>query len=107
MPADIWADSNAVREYIGATIQWYNLDGIQLKQKPCDRAGRRQKGSLNVSWTTPTLMKNTCSNVCDCNYPWVDHAVTSAPTSSRVMDRPAPICQALRPCILYRLGWTG
>lgn len=69
MPADIWADSNAVREYIGATIQWYNLDGIQLKQKPCDRAGRRQKGSLNVSWTTPTLMKNTCSNVCDCNYP--------------------------------------
>jgi hypothetical protein len=47
----------------------YKLDGVSLKQKPCDRAGRKQKGSEAVPWTTSTLMKNTCSAVCDCNYP--------------------------------------
>lgn len=47
----------------------YNVDGVELKQKPCDRPGRKQSGSESVSWTTSTLMKNTCGNVCDCNYP--------------------------------------
>ena len=52
MPDDIWNDANAVREYIGATNQWYKIDGIQLKQKPCDRPGRIQRGSLNVRTST-------------------------------------------------------
>ena len=67
----IWNDANAVREYIGATNQWYNIDGVQLKQKPCDRKGRLQRGSQSVAWTTSTLMKNTCNTGCDCNYPYV------------------------------------
>lgn len=69
MPTDIWNDQNAVREYILATTKWYNVDGVELKQKPCDRPGRKQSGSETVAWTTSTLMKNTCGNVCDCTYP--------------------------------------
>jgi len=69
MPADIWSDSNAVQEYVGATNAFYKLDGIQLKQKPCDRKGRLQRGSETVSWTTSALMKATCSTGCNCDYP--------------------------------------
>lgn len=68
-PADIWEDSNAVQEYVGATIAYYKLEGATLKQKSCDRVGRRQKGSLIVPWTTPKLMSTICTTGCGCTYP--------------------------------------
>ena len=69
IPADIWEDSNAVQEHVGATIAYYKLEGATLKQKPCDRVGRRQKGSLIVPWTTPKLMSTICTTGCGCTYP--------------------------------------
>lgn len=69
MPAGIWKDQNAVNNYVAATLEWYNVNGLKLKQSRCDQAGRKQEGSAKVSWTLPNLMKNTCDALCNCVYP--------------------------------------
>merc|ERR1711865_91935 len=70
MPDDIWKDQRAVAEYVLATTKWYHLaiGGGTLKQSLCNHDWTK-KGSQNVSWTDPELMKRTCFNSCGCNYP--------------------------------------
>ena len=49
----------------------YNFGGSTLKQKPCDRAGRRRAtnpASQTVPWTTSELMQYSCVNLCG-SYP--------------------------------------
>lgn len=72
MPDDIWSDSNAVDEYVAATVALYNIAGAKLVNSLCDRTGRTQNGSVVASWTSPDLMSSTCQAKCLCKYPCVD-----------------------------------
>ena len=71
MPADMWQDSNAVAEYVNATLEYYHPGRLlyNFKQKPCERADRKQKGNRTVPWTNPRLMSVTCTTRCNCTYP--------------------------------------
>ena len=78
MPADLFDDPERVQEYVLATTKWYHVGGSTLKNAPCDSSWTAN-GSQNVSWTDPELMKYTCGNVCDCNYPFCSDYTKDVP----------------------------
>lgn len=76
MPADIWADQDAVRTYVATTIELYalglNMTGTRryLTSGACSQRNRPRKGQIEtIKWADPALMGPACKTLCHCDYP--------------------------------------
>ena len=71
MPKDIWADQNAVQEYVEATLALYSIatgEAHFLSPSKCP-SNWELRGTTKASWTSPRLMELPCRAKCNCHYP--------------------------------------
>ena len=69
MPKDIWADQNAVNDYVGETLALYQIgNNNPLSPSKCP-SNWEIRGTTKASWTSPRLMELPCRAKCNCKYP--------------------------------------